>query len=131
MTARDTGKPDSPDWSSGAEQGQELPPAASAWAYPSGPPGWRPTNQLAIASLICACAQAFLWILTGIPAIVLGHIARRQIRRTGENGDGLALAGLIIGYAGSILAVIAVIVLIGIIVSSRTVDYGFSGKTGP
>jgi predicted RNA-binding protein with TRAM domain len=30
--------------------------------------------------------------------IVLGHIARAQIRRTGQDGDGLALAGLIIGY---------------------------------
>jgi len=30
--------------------------------------------------------------------IILGHIARKQIRETGEDGDGLALAGLIIGY---------------------------------
>lgn len=31
-------------------------------------------------------------------AIPLGHVARKQIRQTGEEGDGLALAGLIIGY---------------------------------
>ncbi len=46
---------------------------------------------MAIASLVLAFVFA--------PAtIVTGHIARSQIRRTGESGGGLALAGLIIGY---------------------------------
>ncbi len=31
--------------------------------------------------------------------MVLGHVARGQIRRTGEGGSGLAMAGLILGYA--------------------------------
>ncbi|KAB1650564.1 DUF4190 domain-containing protein [Pseudoclavibacter endophyticus] len=37
-------------------------------------------------------------ILTGVVGIVCGHIALNQIKRTGEDGHGLALAGLIIGY---------------------------------
>ncbi|MFO7162347.1 MAG: DUF4190 domain-containing protein [Mycolicibacterium hassiacum] len=48
-------------------------------------------NGLAIASLVTA------FVVPVVP-IVLGHIARAQIRRTGQDGDGLALAGLIIGY---------------------------------
>jgi Domain of unknown function (DUF1707)/Domain of unknown function (DUF4190) len=67
------------------------------------------TNSLAVASLACGAGQLFLWPLATIPAIVLGHVARRQIRRTGENGAGLALAGLLLGWAGA--AVIVLVVL--------------------
>jgi uncharacterized membrane protein len=78
-----------------------LPPAAS--------PGR--TNSLAIASLICGAAQLIAGPLTTIPAIAFGHVARRQIRRTGEDGSGLALWGLVLGYAGLALAAIAIIVI--------------------
>jgi hypothetical protein len=40
-------------------------------------------------------------------AIVTGHIARSQIRRTNEEGSGMALAGLILGYVGVALGVLA------------------------
>jgi hypothetical protein len=44
-----------------------------------------------------------------ILAIVFGHIARGQVRRTGEGGRGMATAGLILGYmvlvVGTALAV--------------------------
>jgi hypothetical protein len=66
------------------------------------------TNGLAIASLACGLAQLMFGPLATIPAIVLGHVARRQIRRTGEQGAGLALAGLILGWAAVILGVIVV-----------------------
>lgn len=49
------------------------------------------TNLFAILALI-------LGLFTGILGIVFGHLARAQIRRTGESGDGLAIAGLFIGY---------------------------------
>jgi hypothetical protein len=45
-----------------------------------------------------------------IPAIVLGHLARHQIRRTGEGGAGLALAGLLLGWAAVALAGLLIIV---------------------
>jgi hypothetical protein len=57
------------------------------YGYP--PP--RGTNTMAILALVLA----FVFAPAGI---VLGHIARKQIRETGEDGDALALAGLIIGY---------------------------------
>ncbi len=34
----------------------------------------------------------------GILAIVTGHLASREIRRTGERGNGLATIGLVLGY---------------------------------
>lgn len=49
------------------------------------------TNVFAVLALV-------LSFFIGILGIVFGHIARAQIRRTGEGGAGLALAGLIIGY---------------------------------
>jgi hypothetical protein len=64
--------------------------------YPGGPGGYHPyqvvpTNTLAILALIFA----FIFPIAGI---VLGHIARSQIRKTGEQGDVLAVVGLWIGY---------------------------------
>lgn len=53
------------------------------------------TNTLAIASFVCA-------FLIPIIGAVLGFVARSQISKTRENGDGLALAGIIIGIIGTI-----------------------------
>ena len=50
------------------------------------------TNGLAVASLACGVAQFAFGPLATIPAIVCGHLARSQIKRTGEQGAGLALA---------------------------------------
>src|SRR5215469_13129585 len=72
----------------------------------------RPTNGMAIAALICGVCQVFAWFLAAIPAIVLGHLARRQIRETGEAGDGMALAGLILGYIGLALTALFVIIIV-------------------
>jgi hypothetical protein len=68
------------------------------------------TNGLAIASLACGLAQFVFGPLATIPAIVFGHMARNKIRRTGEQGAGLALAGLILGWAAVILGIVAIVV---------------------
>ncbi|MGX9788740.1 DUF4190 domain-containing protein [Mycobacterium sp. MMS18-G62] len=60
------------------------------------------TNSLAVVALVLG----FVFPLLAIPT---GHIARAQILRTGERGDGLALAGLVLGYLGLIAVVVAVI----------------------
>jgi hypothetical protein len=67
------------------------------------------TNSMAIASLACGIGQAVLGPVPTIPAIVLGHMARRQIKQTHENGDGLALAGLILGWCGVAVVVLGVV----------------------
>jgi DUF1707 SHOCT-like domain/Domain of unknown function (DUF4190) len=64
------------------------------------------TNALAMASLACGVAQFMFGPVAAIPAIVFGHVARHQIERTGEQGAGLALAGLILGWATVILAIV-------------------------
>jgi hypothetical protein len=64
------------------------------------------TNGLAVASLACGLAPFIFGPPAAIPAIVLGHLARRQIKRTGEQGAGLALAGLILGWATVILVIV-------------------------
>jgi hypothetical protein len=51
-----------------------------------------PTNGMAIAALVCAVLGL------GPVAAILGHVARKQIRETGEQGDGMALAGVIVGW---------------------------------
>ncbi|HEX5187956.1 MAG TPA: DUF1707 and DUF4190 domain-containing protein [Streptosporangiaceae bacterium] len=77
---------------------------------PGSPPSTLPrTNQMAVASLVCGLAQVFFWFLAGVPAIVFGHVARRQIRQTGEAGSGMATAGLVLGYVGVLGPIIAII----------------------
>jgi hypothetical protein len=76
-----------------------------------------PTNGLAIASLACGLAQFAFGPLPTIPAIVLGHMARHQIKRTGEQGAGMALAGLLLGWAAVALGVLAVLGLALFVVS--------------
>jgi hypothetical protein len=57
-------------------------------AYPVAPP----TNGLAIAAMILAIAGF------GPVGAIMGHVARRQIQERGEQGDGFALAGIIVGW---------------------------------
>ncbi|GAB3868060.1 hypothetical protein GCM10028801_43410 [Nocardioides maradonensis] len=86
-----------------------------------GPPLYqppRPTNGLAIGSMIVslvAVAGALLCCLPGLIGIagaVMGHVARGQIRTRGEQGEGFALAGIIIGWAATALSVLVVVVLV-------------------
>ena len=83
---------------------QPYPPYAP---YPPAPP----TNGLAIAALVCGVG-GFVVGLSFIPAIICGHLARRQIRQTGEQGAGLALAGLILGYVGIALFIVLIAVFV-------------------
>ena len=69
------------------------------------------TNGLAVASLGCGLAQFIFGPLAAIPAIVFGHVARHQIKRTGEQGAGLALAGLILGWSTVILGIVLIVVM--------------------
>jgi hypothetical protein len=78
----------------GDPYGQPYPGGPGYHPYPAAP-----TNTLAILALIFA----FVFPIAGI---VLGHLARSQIRQTGEQGDALALAGLWVGYVLLAFAVV-------------------------
>jgi hypothetical protein len=71
--------------------------AVPAVAEPAPIPARR-TNVAAVVSLIFGILWLF-W-LGSVIAVVCGHAARKQIRRSGETGDGAAIAGLILGYLG-------------------------------
>ncbi|MFF4586732.1 DUF1707 and DUF4190 domain-containing protein [Streptomyces sp. NPDC001388] len=62
---------------------------------PAPPP---PTNGKAVGSMVCGVLTTMTAGLTGLPAVILGHKARAEIRRTGEGGDGFAIAGLVLGW---------------------------------
>ncbi|MGO3146122.1 MAG: DUF4190 domain-containing protein [Leucobacter sp.] len=83
-----------------------YPPAQPQFQYspqtPNMPVSKPPTNVFAIIALI----GAFFFSLVGI---IFGHIALSQIKRTGESGRGLALAGTIVGYVRLLLDALAVI----------------------
>ncbi|MCI4676195.1 peptidylprolyl isomerase [Candidatus Mycolicibacterium alkanivorans] len=68
------------------------------YPYPAPPQ----TNGMAIASLVCAFVFAPL-------GIVFGHISLSQIKRTGEEGRGLAMAGLVISYLVTALTIVALV----------------------
>jgi hypothetical protein len=93
--------------------GQPIPqgyaaPMYPGYAYPPSPP----TNGMAIAALVCSLAGVATCISAPVGAI-LGHVARRQIRERGEGGDGLALAGIIVGWiiTGLMVLIIAIYVV--------------------
>jgi hypothetical protein len=65
-------------------------------------------NGIAIASLISSFAGLFCCI-GGISAIVLGAIALDQIKRTRQDGYGMAVAGIVIGIATLIVSLIIMI----------------------
>jgi hypothetical protein len=89
------------------------PPAASPYAAPAAPVGQK-TNTLSIVALI-------LGFLVPIGGIITGHIALGQIKKTGEGGHGMALAGTILGYVLSAGWVIFWIVYIIFIVSLASI----------
>jgi len=81
-------------------------PPPPQYGHPTGYYGYpqpQPTNAMAIVSLVCALLFAPL-------GIVFGHISLSQIKRTGEEGRGLAIAGLVIGYMITTLTVVAIVV---------------------
>jgi hypothetical protein len=81
---------------------QPAAPYAPYGTTPNGAPLAPRTNTLAIIALV-------LSLTVPIGGIICGHIALNQIKRTGEGGHGLALAGTIIGWAYTGLTVIILI----------------------
>jgi hypothetical protein len=98
----------------------DLPAGAiPAWPVPAyQPPPPSGTNSMAIASMVLGVAEFFTAGLTAIPAVVCGHIARRQMKETAQRGDGLATSGLVLGYMAIIFwSVLIAASLVGVAIS--------------
>lgn len=54
------------------------------------------TNGMAIAALVCGIC-GFLCVLPGIVGVILGFVSLPQIKRSGQSGRGLAIAGIVAG----------------------------------
>ncbi len=74
------------------------------------------TSGSAVASLIFGIlAWVFLPLIGAIVAVILGHIARGEIRRAPRGaieGDGLAIAGLVLGYVQLAFCVLVLLVIV-------------------
>src|ERR1051326_6535883 len=79
------------------------------------------TNTLAVVSLVAAIGSFFAHIIPGLGgftvalvAVITGFMARGQIKQTGEQGMGMATAGIIIGavHMGLIVAGVFALILI-------------------
>ena len=90
-----------------------------AWPVPAyQPPPPSGTNSMAIASMVLGVAEFFTGGLTAIPAVICGHVARRQMKQTAQRGDGLATSGLVLGYMAIIFwSVLIAASLVGVAIS--------------
>lgn len=82
-------------------------------------------NTLALVSLIAGIAgYIVLPFVAHIAAIITGHMAKKQIAQTGEQGGGMATAGLVLGYVGVALSVLGgIIVVIALVAASNGSAY--------
>lgn len=101
---------------------QTTPGAAPVYGYGGGYASARRTNGLSIASLVLSIV-GLLWILPFVGSVagaIMGHISLNQIKRTGDNGRGMALAGIIVGWAGVGLFVIGMLFFIFVVFAAST-----------
>lgn len=83
-------------------QQPDAPPPPPAYFYP--PPVYghpyppRPYNGMSIAALVVGIIGICNPI--GILALIFGMTAKKQIRETGEQGEGFAVTGIVLGWIG-------------------------------
>jgi hypothetical protein len=90
------------------------------------------TSSLAIISLVSGLlGWTLLPWLGSIAAIITGHMARAEIRRDAETveGDGLAIAGLVLGWSMVILSILAIL-MIFLFFGGLALFLGWMGASG-
>jgi hypothetical protein len=79
------------------------------------------TDGKAVGSLICGILGITCFsIIAGIPAIILGHVSRSAIRQSMGRlkGQGMAMAGLIMGYLSIALLIPMILIVASIAIPS-------------
>ncbi|MGH3739351.1 MAG: DUF4190 domain-containing protein [Micromonosporaceae bacterium] len=115
------------------------PPPEYPGGYASGPPaqynpygGYPPprgSNGLALASMIVSLVSIAVCPLAGAAGAIMGHVARGQIKETGEEGEGFALTGIIVGWIISGLSLLLIVgyILLAVFLFSATATRTDSG----
>ncbi|MFI7634620.1 DUF4190 domain-containing protein [Nonomuraea sp. NPDC049400] len=85
--------------------------------YGAPPQPGKPTNGMAVASLVLGIVGLIFCGLTSIPGVILGHIALNRIKKTGEEGSGMAVGGLVTSYITVVLWVLCWIIFGGMLLS--------------
>jgi hypothetical protein len=122
-----------PESPSGPGYGQTPEPG---WGPSYGAPVSRLTNNKATASLVTGVSSLVLsWCcglgLVGIVAVVLGVKARREIESSGgaEQGDGLALGGIITGGIAILLGLLFLVLILVALVAGAQFDVNSGYRT--
>ena len=92
----------------------------------------RSTSSLAIISLVSGIlGWTFIPFIGSLVAVVTGHMARTEIRREPERleGDGFAVAGLILGYS-LLIACVLTVALVVMFFGGLAVLLGWLGLSG-
>lgn len=93
-----------------------APQYAAAPGY-SGYPAPPKYNSMAIVSFVSSLVGLFVIPIVGqIVGIITGHISLNQLKTSGENGRGLALAGTIIGWVSLGLAILGIILFFAVFI---------------
>ena len=91
---------------------QPLPPQQQPqYSQPYGSPAQPGWNTMSIVAFV---ATFFISIL----GIILGFVSLSQIKRTGEQGRGLALAAVIIGFVALAFGIILTIIFVAVAANS-------------
>ncbi|MGL4340371.1 MAG: DUF4190 domain-containing protein [Rhodoglobus sp.] len=85
-------------------------------------------NTLSIVSLVASL------MFMGFTAVITGHIALKQIKRTGERGKEFATIGLVLGYTG--IAIMIILITAGVFIlvqgsQGRELLLAETGSGGP
>lgn len=91
-----------------------------------------PNNGMAVAAMVVSIVGAVLAIflvggLLGLVGAILGHVALGQIKRSGQGGRGMALAGVIVGW---IALALSVLLLIAVIADENDDDCDYNSISG-
>jgi hypothetical protein len=115
-----------PQWAAndGTYPGYAVPGYGAPYGYGQPMVVSKPTNGMAVAAMVVSivgaaglCAYG-VGGLIGIVGAILGHVARRQIRERDEQGDGMALAGIIVGWIVAGLGIIGIAVIAFVIIAA-------------
>ncbi|HCT81282.1 MAG TPA: hypothetical protein DGT23_32895 [Micromonosporaceae bacterium] len=106
------------------------PPAYAQPGYPFAPQ--RPTNGMAIASMVTSivavaglCFYGVGGLLFGPVGAILGHVSRRKLKERNEQGEGMALVGIVAGWVATglgVLIIAGIVILFALVINTSGLE---------